>query len=413
MPPISENRPVIIGAGPGGAATALFLAKAGISSLVIDRATFPRDKICGDALSGKVWGVLRRYDREWSNSFQQTAFQLPSWGIRFIAPGAQHIDIPFKKKYDSLTDQPPGHIATRYDFDAWLLTACKAHPLIEVQEGIHIQHIEPLLNGYRLTNDTDFAVEAPIIVGADGANSIVARKLGQQRIHSAHYAAGLRQYFSGVSNPAPDNFIELFFLRELLPGYFWIFPLPNGQFNVGLGLRRDIAKRRGQALTQVFQRIIQEHPVIARRFESAKALEPIRGFGLPLGSRRISLSGNRFLLVGDAGSLIDPFTGEGIGNALESGYLAAQTIVKAIGYKKTNAEFLRQYDQSVYRLLGQELKLSSWLQRLARYPALFNWVIAKANRQPELQEQLIAMFENTLERRIFMRPSFYWRLLTQ
>jgi menaquinone-9 beta-reductase len=413
MPPTPENRPVIIGAGPGGAATALFLAKSGIPSLLIDRSTFPRDKICGDALSGKVWGVLRRYDRDWSNSFQVETIQIPSWGIRFIAPGFQHVDIPFKKQYNTQNDPPPGHIATRYDFDNWLLGQCKAHPLIEVQEGIHIQRIEPAANGYQLIANTDQSIFSPIIVGADGANSIVARQLANQRIDSAHYAAGLRQYFSNVANPAPDNYIELFFLRELLPGYFWIFPLPNGQFNVGLGLRRDIAKKRGEPLTLVFNRIIQEHPILSKRFQSATALEPIRGFGLPLGSRRLSISGNRFLLVGDAASLIDPFTGEGIGNALESGYLAAQTIVAAITQDRYDSKFLIQYDKSVYKLLGQELKLSSWLQRLARYPALFNWVIAKANRHPELQDQFIAMFENTLERRIFMRPSFYWRLLTQ
>jgi len=137
----------------------------------------------------------------------------------------------------------------------------------------------------------------------------------------------------------------------------------------------------------------------------------IEGWGLPLGSKKRSLSGNRFLLSGDAASLIDPFTGEGIGNAMVSGLVAARTIKKAVDNNNYSAGFLKQYDDELYKKLWTELKLSHYLQLLTSKPRLFNFVIGKASRSKELRQTISCMFENVDIRKKFTSPMFYLKIL--
>ena len=109
---------------------------------------------------------------------------------------------------------------------------------------------------------------------------------------------------------------------------------------------------------------IEENPYIKDRFKNAKLIDNIKGWGLPLGSIRRKISGERFLLTGDAASLIDPFTGEGIGNAMLSGKFAAQTVKDAIDANDFSESFLSRYDEAVFQRLWDELKLSYKIQRL-------------------------------------------------
>ena len=114
---------------------------------------------------------------------------------------------------------------------------------------------------------------------ADGAHSIVNKKLGNIKVEKKHYSAGLRAYYQGITGFQEDNFIELHFIKSLLPGYFWIFPLPGGMANVGLGmLSEDISKSRVN-LKKEFARIINEDENIAPRFSKATQVDKLRGFG--------------------------------------------------------------------------------------------------------------------------------------
>ncbi len=141
-------------------------------------------------------------------------------------------------------------------------------------------------------------------------------------------------------------------------------------------------------------------------------MEPIQGWSLPMGSRRWKLSQDHLMLVGDAGALIDPFTGEGIGNAMLSGKIAAEIAVEAIKEQDFSANRLREYDEKVYQKIGQELQISTYLQQLSAQPWLFNFVARKATRNPALQQVLSNMFDNLDLRQQLSRPSFYWKLLS-
>ena len=195
------------------------------------------------------------------------------------------------------------------------------------------------------------------------------------------------------------------------PGYFWIFPLANGMANVGMGMLSSAVSSQKANLKQMMQEIIDTHPVIKERFKNATLHGKVEGWGLPLGSKKRNLSGERFLLTGDAGSLIDPFTGEGIGNAMVSGLVASRQIKAALEANDFSAEFLRSYDAALYKKLWAELKLSHYLQILSARPWLFNFVIRKASRSKELRETISCMFENVDIRKKFMSPLFYFRIL--
>ncbi len=401
---------IIAGAGPGGAACALSLAGSGLKVALLDKAKFPRDKICGDALSGKVVSVLKYTSPEALAALRALPPKLGSWGIRFVAPDGEVLDIPFKSDVDPSSEDAPGYIATRMDFDDFLMRQAAAVAEVELMENTAVTSVEVLSDRVQVTCG-EKQLEAKVLIGADGAHSVVAKQLSDIRVEKDHYSAGIRAYYRGVTDFHQHNFVELHYLKSLLPGYFWVFPLPNGMANVGLGmLSRDVSKHKVNLKEQLVD-IIANHPQVAPRFANAELAGKIQGFGLPLGSKKRQISGERFMLIGDAASLIDPFSGEGIGNAMVSGRVAAQQIIKSFEQDDFSAETLMAYDKEVYRKLWAELRLSHNMQKLVNYPWLFNFVVRKANRNEAIRTMMTMMFENLDIRKELSRPSFYWKLI--
>lgn len=404
---------LIIGAGPGGVATALQLARQNISCTIVDKAVFPRDKICGDALSGKVVEVLKKIEPDLIQDLFLSPYQLGSWGVAFVAPNEKVLRIPFKQQFNKLEEKPPGYISKRIDFDNFLFNALKKYPdKIQVLENTDLVKFEKTASGYKcISKDEQTVINARFVVAADGAQSRFARFTHDMKIEPKHYCAGIRAYYKNVEGMDNDNFIELHFIKDLLPGYFWIFPLPNGEANIGLGIRSDKISKQKLNLKNLLQEIIANHPVISKRFKNAVLIDDVKGFGLPLGSKKRSISGNNYLLTGDAASLIDPFTGEGIGNAMMSGFFAAQHIEKCLAQNNFSAIFNKQYDTMVYNRLWSELKLSRTMQQLVTLPWLFNFVVNKAANNATLRETISAMFEDLDLRDRLRKPSFYIDLL--
>jgi len=261
-------------------------------------------------------------------------------------------------------------------------------------------------------NNSEFVIlNSKLIIGAEGDRSIVAKKLAGIKKENDHYCAGIRAYYKGVEGMHSQNFIELHFLEELLPGYFWIFPLPNGEANIGAGMLSSSVSSRKVNLKEDMLRAIANNPNIKDRFKNAELTGEIKGWGLPLGSKKRALSGDGFLLVGDAGSLIDPFTGEGIGNAMYSGMMAADHIKEAVEQNRFDAAFLKNYEEQFYTRQWDELKLSHTMQKLCKYPWLFNFVVNKAHKNKALRETISCMFEDLDLRAKLRNPLFYLRLL--
>lgn len=397
----------IVGAGPAGTTCALHLANKGIKSVLIDKASFPRDKICGDAISGNSVFELEKLGISFPKLFHDFQEKLPTGGITFVAPSGVPLTLALKKVRTGFTHA--GYVSERFYFDNFLMQQAKQNPMILVLENTTIQHTELFTDGIELKSK-DKTIKANIIVGADGAHSIIS-KLTQRPNNKEHLSAGLRQYWESVTGFDDLNSIELHFIKKALPGYFWIFPMANNKANVGIGIKSSVVSKKKLNLKQLMQEIITNDPNIAPRFKHAKAMEEPKGFGLPLGSEKVKVSGNRFILVGDAASLIDPFTGEGIGNAMTSGRIAADHIEKCTEEKKFDSVFNTMYDQALYKKLNPDLLTSYQLQKMVNKAWLFNWIVKKGNKNKHVKKFLEDMLDDPNQRKQITRLSFYYKLI--
>ncbi|MBN2426377.1 MAG: geranylgeranyl reductase family protein [Calditrichaceae bacterium] len=401
----------IIGAGPAGSSASMFLSKYSISHILFEKDMFPRDKICGDGLSGKVMGYLEKINPQLKEEIAADNKKfLPSWGARFVAPNGTIIDIPYISNGEHL--YPPGYVSRRIHFDNFMIDHLN-HTYCEFKPNCRITNIEISDDGVYLSIDENGSAKtcfANMIIDAGGDHSLMARYNGNVNRKPSDIYAGLRQYYRNVNGTHSANLIEMHFLKETSPGYFWIFPLPDHTANVGIGMLSSDIKKNKVNLRKVFLDAIHKNPDLKIRFKDASPIDDVRGWRLPLGTAAKKLSGGRFLLAGDAGSLVDPFTGEGIGNAMLSGSIAAEIAAKAIEAFNFSAEFLYQYDQRIEDRLGSEFKLSARLQKLARKTWLINFVIGRIKKSKTLQRMFSEMYDNFTIRDRLRNPSFYIKL---
>ncbi len=406
---------VIVGAGPAGATASLFLSKEKIPHIILDKDVFPRDKICGDALSGKVLPVFKKLDPTIIDELNQFENALGSWGIMFAAPNGKSIDIPFRATTSPLT-RPPGFISKRIDFDNFLVKRIDNN-YADFLQGVKVEKAERINGEIKLTcknvhDNSTSEIQTPLIIAADGAHSICNKLLNDEhKMHPEHNCGGVRAYYRNVEGMHQQNFIELHFIKELLPGYFWIFPLPNGYANVGAGMLTKSISKKKVNLKEAMLKAIAGNPTINHRFKNAELAGKISGWGLPLGSKKRKISGDNILLCGDAASMIDPFSGEGISNAMYCGMRAAERAQESLKENNFSASYLKQYDDIVYNRLWNELRLSHTLQKLCNYPSLFNFVVNKAEKNETFRQTISAMFDDLDLRAKFKQPSFYFKLL--
>ncbi len=433
----NQAKVLIVGAGPAGMATALFLAKKGIPSTIIEKEKFPRDKICGDGLSGWVLAMLDKLDPIITEKLRKEPNILDSWGMRFFAPNMKSILLPYRNKKQP--GQAPGLLMKRIDFDHFLYREVRDNSLIEIFEETEINHFVNDDKGVLLMDKSGKKkFRGDIVVFADGANSRFAREPGGIIKNDKQNAVGIKTYFKGIREQGTGNrewgtvngeqgtvdgdvgsgisekggnAVEFYFLKSILPGYLWIFPLANGEANVGMGIRTDIIKKKKINLKSELLRCIEETPELKDRFSGAEQIGKFQSWGLPLGSKKQNISGDRFLMAGDAAFLIDPFTGEGVGNALNSGMHAAEHIADAVQANRFDSEFNNKYDKRVYDKLWKELKVSRRIQKMLKYPGLINWLMNRAVNNESLTGSFIRMIDNDKERKKLHRPGFYVRVL--
>ncbi len=410
------KRILIIGAGPAGMSTALFLAKKNIPSTLIEKETFPRDKICGDGLSGWVVTMLKRINPELIQKLSQHPESQECWGFRIVTPNQHELNFPFVNKRQP--DQTPAFTMKRKAFDQLLMNEIKqieaTSKLIQVVENTKILSCETTDSAFTAIDQNGKQFQGELAVLATGAKFQIVNNLSLIATSDRHHVTAIKTYFKGLhppktgpEHPAYKNPIELFFLRSVLPGYLWIFHLPDGQANVGLGIRTDLLRKNRIRLKTLLNQAISHEPELMQRFADSKQIAPIEAWGLPVGSKKRPLSGNRFLLAGDAASLIDPFTGEGIGNALNSGYHAANHIENCISQKDFDATFNKLYDQAIYDKLWPELKHSARIQGIIKHPKLINAFGTIIANSPVVQQQVTKIIHDEKQAKKLLNPLFY------
>jgi geranylgeranyl reductase family protein len=345
---------IILGAGPAGSTATIALQHSGLKVAVLEKETFPRDKICGDAVSSVTKRVLRQINPE----LEQKLLQLPNKASITKAK-------LYSPKFEPLTLQFSlvGHCIKRLEFDNWLFEeACKNHNA-SIHQHVKIKQLELFDEYVEVTLDDGKIFRAKVLLGCDGAHSIAAKKLANFTVDKQHYSGAVRQYYKNVKGLTGDE-LEVYFLKDYLPGYFWIFPHANNQANVGFGMLSKTISDKKIDLKKSLHNIIHHIPEVYERFKDAEPLEDVKGFGLPLGSKKHTISGNRFMLCGDAASLIDPFSGEGIETAMESGKFAAEQAIKCFEQNDFSATFMKAYDERVYKKMWGNFKNHYYLQRL-------------------------------------------------
>lgn len=398
---------IVIGAGPAGTSFVYECRDSGLSILLLDKAIFPRDKVCGDALSADVVNQFFYMSDSLPNDFFKLCKKHPSNGVRFVAPNHKKLDLGYTNTRHKEVEAA-GFIAKRKEFDNFLLERVKGLPHVTIKLGTGVSKVFKDGSVNKVELSTGELVESKMILGADGAYSIVEKSLTENKIDKDHYAAGVRCYYKNVTGFKEDGSIELHFYKELLPGYFWVFPLPDNQANVGLGILSSKVDKRN--LKKLLPEIIEEIPELKERFRNAEPLETVKGHGLPLGSKKKKLSGDGFLLLGDAAGLIDPFTGEGIGNALRSGRFGAKHVIECFKQSRFDAGFNQAYDKLIYQKLWKEMQLSRSIQLLTKYPRIFNYVVNKANKSSSVAKLLTSMLDNIDIKKELVKPSFYFKL---
>ncbi|HNQ11868.1 MAG TPA: geranylgeranyl reductase family protein [Bacteroidia bacterium] len=401
---------LIIGAGPAGCSAAYTLGKAGVDCVLVDKAVFPRDKICGDGLSGYVKTMMTRLDEDLFSSLSSFSKALPSYGVRFVSPSGIPLDIPFNpdSPYDG---EAAGYVCKRIDFDDLLFNALNKFHSIKCITGKKAMEVNISEQGVGVELEDKTKIESKIIIVSTGAQSVFGKKISGYKQDKKCFIGGVRSYYSNVEMEGKGNYIELHFLNEYLPGYFWIFPLSDNLCNVGAGIRSDVIGKKKINLSSLLLDSIQNNESLKNRFKNAMQVDPIKGFGLPLGSKRMKVSGDRYFLAGDAASLIDPFTGEGIGNAMRSGIMSAEESISCLNENNFSATRTKAYDQKLFSKIGKELKLSTTMQSLLKYPWLFNKVAKKASRNKELRDTISAMMTDFDIKARLKEPSFYFKIL--
>lgn len=398
---------IIVGGGPAGSTSALYARRHGLRSLLLDKASFPRDKVCGDAISGKSVAVLRDL------GLLEQVRRLPGAAISrivFGSPGDARLEIDFRQS--NLDIIPEGFVIRRRIFDEFLFQQA-SQAADTTLEGFKVTDLvwdNGLVQGVRGHQEGggESTFRGKIVLGADGTNSVVARKTGLYRHESKHWVVALRQYWRNVGGLSDR--IELHYVDEVMPGYFWIFPLENGNANVGIGMLHKSIKRQKVDLKGALHRAIRSAP-FRERFSGAEPLEQPVGWNLPVGSKHRQMVGNGFMLLGDAAGLIDPFTGEGIGNALYAAKFAVEAAAEALAEGDFRSASLARYDRRLWATIGAELRLSTRLQKIGRSRFLLNMVIGKAARNRALGNLIASMIANEEPKTSLGNPMFYLKVM--
>ena len=392
---------IVVGAGPAGSACACLLSQQGVRVLLLDKSNFPRDKVCGDAVGGKALNVLARIGAE--EELKQKGFQRSS-GLVFSSPNGTEVEIP-------LASANAGFVCRRQEFDAMIFQ--RAKKACTVHEGAEAMDL--LFAGKRTigvkVKMADGSMQdffANLVVGADGAMSIVARKAGVFSANAKHSCSAVRGYYTGIEGLHGN--IEIHFLPECMPGYFWVFPLSGNEANIGVGMLLSDMLAKKANLQKVLEACMKNKR-FGSRFGSAKLEGSVGGWSIPLASAHRTCAGDGFVLIGDAASLVDPFSGEGIGNGMKSAAIAADTLADAAKQGAVSEEACKNYERALWKEIENDIKSSYALQRLGKVPFLLDIAIGKAKKSGKLRAELAGMIASREAKKKASDPLFALKLI--
>ncbi|MCP4680470.1 MAG: geranylgeranyl reductase family protein [Deltaproteobacteria bacterium] len=352
---------IIAGAGPAGSAAAIHLARLGIHVVLLEKKSFPRDKVCGDFVGPvglvelKKLGITSHPEYKKTSIIRQASVYLN--GEKLINEDFPDIDgIPAH-----------GRVIPRKQLDQWLFEEAQ-NAGVDTFENVEVTGFQADADSVSVDvvyEKKKATLKAGLLIGADGSRSIIARCLGAFNAKSSRdRIVAIRSYFSGA-DPIQGQ-AELFFSDHTFPGYYWFFPAGSRFANVGVGMMNNILPDRPHNLRKLLLTVIREDTVLRERLRGAEPVGPIRAWPLATYNHRTPVVGHRVILVGDAAGLINPINGEGIQTALLSARWAAEVAAPCIASGKLDQASLNAYKRKVNDELRCDMALSRIIVQLIR-----------------------------------------------
>jgi geranylgeranyl reductase family protein len=377
---------IVLGAGPGGSATAHYLALQGLKVLLLDKSDFPRDKTCGDALTP---GALRVIDDiGLLDNLLQVGYRTNSMEIS--APNGRSITAPIPKIPDS-----PGFalIVPRMTLD----NAIRERALSSgaTFKRMRVTTVEQKSNGVVVTGDRQSntaSFRAPLVVIATGASTKVLLQMGILKQLPPMMVAA-RAYFEDVSGLSDQTHFH--FDGVPLPGYGWVFPVSETAANVGAGFfATDRTRYRMPATPRKAFDTFLNIPSIQAMLSYARQVGPVKGYPLRVDFATSPTFADRVVLVGEAAGLVNPLSGEGIDYALESGKVAAEHIVSMFATGDFSPSNLELYDQALRQRFQRLFVFCNRVRDVALNQFALNWLVRIATRRTDLRMLLLNIVLN-------------------
>ncbi|MBQ1072578.1 geranylgeranyl reductase family protein [Micromonospora sp. C31] len=396
---------IVVGAGPGGSATAYHLARHGVRVLLLEKTEFPREKVCGDGLTPRAVRQLIRMGVDTSPE----AGWLHNRGLRVIGGGVRlELDWPDLASFPNY-----GLVRTRLDFDD-LLARRAVESGAELRTGVNVTG--PVLGPDGRVTGVEAEVgpgrepatfHAPLVVAADGVSGRFPLALGLAKREDRPIGVAVRRYYRSPARH-DDNYLESWLeLRSkdsgdsLLPGYGWIFGLGDGRVNVGLGVLNSSSAFGKTNYRRLLTDWLANTPADWGMTDEANAEGPILGAALPMGFNRVPHYTRGVLLVGDSGGMVNPFNGEGIAYAMESGELAAEVVVQALarpaGADRERA--LAAYSTELKARFGGYYRLGGIFVKLIGRPEIMRMATKHGMPHPMLMRFVLKLLANLTDPR--------------
>jgi geranylgeranyl reductase family protein len=379
---------VVVGGGPGGASTAYHLATGGARVLLVEKSAYPREKPCGDGLTPRGTAALDAMGL--SDAYADWPRNV---GLRCHG-GGHSLELPWPE----VTGQPSfGLTQPRLDLDHLLARqAVKAGATLMTSTDV----VRPLIadgvvTGVELRPEGEDAydVRADQLIAADGASSRIGQALGHTRDEKRPVAVAIRQYFRTERDEDPwlDSYLELWKGDRQLPGYGWVFPMGDGSVNIGLGLLNAT-----QSVN--YRNLLADWVPEAGRdwgFTAEDAVAKPRSSPLPMGANRHPALHRGVLFVGDAAGMVNPFNGEGISYAMETGQMAAETSLKMLATGDRSK--LEAYPRALVDRYGSYYTLGRVFVKLINDPRVMKVCTVHGMKRPALMKLVLKLLGNMYE----------------
>ena len=388
---------IVVGAGPAGSTTAHYLASAGLDVLLLEKTTFPREKVCGDGLTPRAVKALMTLGIPLG---EQDGW-LPNKGLRIIGGGSR-LELPWPE----LGSYPGyGLVRNRMDFDETLARAAQkagvrliedttvTGPVLDDRTG-RITGVIARRTGAR---DEERRYQGRLVIAADGCSSRLSVAMGLRKREDRPLGVAVRTYYQSPRHDDDylESWLELWDGGRLLPGYGWIFGMGDGTSNVGLGLLNTSAAFRNTDYRALLRRWLDGMPP-SWGFTEDNRTESVQGAALPMGFNRTPHYTRGLLLAGDAGGMVNPFNGEGIAYAMESGEIAARVVTQALSRPTwPGAErVLCTYPQALKDAYGGYYTLGRLFVRAIGRPELMKFATKHGLRRPVAMRFVLKLLAN-------------------